>query len=195
MLFHSCLTCLGEVIEHIAVLLAQRIADGEHALDESATGRTVGAEAGMAPQDAMPQGPFCRVVGGLDALLAHESPQRRFDGSEIGAGSRRLGIGKLLTTPQLEAEPPAQVADVDPETGAFEGAIADSVPPQKQLLGVIDQLVADRGRFPAPFGEVLEGALQMRPADLALRQRQIVIYHVAIGSEPTTAVVCSPKSS
>lgn len=160
MLFHSCLTCLGEVIEHIAVLLAQRIADGEHALDESATGRTVGAEAGMAPQDAMPQGPFCRVVGGLDALLAHESPQRRFDGSEIGAGSRRLGIGKLLTTPQLEAEPPAQVADVDPETGAFEGAIADSVPPQKQLLGVIDQLVADRGRFPAPFGEVLEGALQ-----------------------------------
>jgi hypothetical protein len=24
------------------------------------------------------------------------------------------------------------------------------VPPQKQLLGVIDQLVADRGRFPAP---------------------------------------------
>ncbi len=118
----SRLTGLGEVLEHIAVLLAQRIADGEHALDESATGRAVGTEAGVTPQDAVPQGPLCRVVGGLDALLAHEGPQRRFDGSEIGAGGRRLGIGKLLTIPQREAEPPAQVADVNLEAGALEGA-------------------------------------------------------------------------
>ena len=83
MLFHSCLPCLGEVIEHIAVLLAQRIADGEHALDESATGRTVGAEAGMAPQDAMPQGPFCRVVGGLE-------PSLRTKVHSAGSTARRL---------------------------------------------------------------------------------------------------------
>ena len=46
----SSLTGLREVVEYVALLLAQRVAHGEHALDEAAARRTVGAEAALAPQ-------------------------------------------------------------------------------------------------------------------------------------------------
>ena len=67
-MLQSRLTRLGEVLEHIAVLLAQRIADGEHALDKATTIRAVGAEAGVAPQDPMAQGSLGVVVGGARRL-------------------------------------------------------------------------------------------------------------------------------
>ena len=53
----------------------------------------------------MTKGSFGFVVGRLDAFSAHEGPQGRPEVSEVGAGGRRLGVGKLLTIPQLRNRP------------------------------------------------------------------------------------------
>jgi len=45
------LTGLGEVVQHVALLLAQCGADREHAFDETTALRTVGSEAGVTPDD------------------------------------------------------------------------------------------------------------------------------------------------
>ena len=61
----SSLTGLREVVEYVALLLAQRVAHGEHALDEAAARRTVGAEAALAPQHPVAQRSLGGVVGGF----------------------------------------------------------------------------------------------------------------------------------
>ncbi len=69
----------GEIVEDAALLLTQSITDGEHAFDEAAALRTVRAEAGMSPQDPMPQGSLSVIVGGLDTWFAYEGPQGGLD--------------------------------------------------------------------------------------------------------------------
>ena len=85
-----------EIVEDIALLLAQGIAHREQALYEAAAIGTVGAEAGVTPQHPMTKGSFGFVVGRLDALCAHEGPQGRPEVEEVGAGGCRLGVGELL---------------------------------------------------------------------------------------------------
>ncbi len=55
------LTGLGEKVQHVALLLAQCGADREHAFDEPTAVRTVGPEAGVAPDDTVAQG----ALGGV----------------------------------------------------------------------------------------------------------------------------------
>ena len=64
----SCLTGRGEVVEDVALLLAQSVADGEHALDKAAAVGAVGAEAALAPQDR---------VARSAALLVGSTPSLR----------------------------------------------------------------------------------------------------------------------
>jgi len=106
------LTGRGEIVEDIALLLAQGVTDGEHAFDETAAIRAVSAETGVPPQDSMAQGSLGVVVGGLDAWLTCEGPQRRLDGEQIAASGRRLGVGELLTTPQLQIDLGPQMAEL-----------------------------------------------------------------------------------
>ena len=85
----SSLTGLREVVEYVALLLAQRVAHGEYALDEAAARRTVGAEAALAPQHPVAQRSLGGVVRGLNTFLTDEGPQGRFDGGQVGKRSWR----------------------------------------------------------------------------------------------------------
>ena len=110
---------LPRIVQYVALLLAQRIADGEHALDEATTGKAVRTEAGVAPQYTVTQGAFGGVVGRLDTFLADEGPQGRFDLTQVGARSRRLSIGAELAIPQLEADLMPQFVDINLKAGAL----------------------------------------------------------------------------
>ena len=80
----------------------------EHALDEAAARRTVGAEAALAPQHPVAQRSLGGVVGGFNAFLTHEGPQGRFDSAQVGAGPGGLLVGQQLALPQPETEPVLQ---------------------------------------------------------------------------------------
>ena len=123
----------AEIVEDVALLLPQRISHGEHALDETAACGAVRTEAGVTPQDAVPQGALGHVVGGLNTALVYEGPQGRFDGSQVAARRRRGRVGGVLAMPQRQAQRGPQFADVALEGGSLERAIADPMPPRKQL--------------------------------------------------------------
>ena len=59
---HRGLAGCREVAEDVALLLAQGLSYGEHALDEAAARRAMRAEADFAPEHAMAQCPFGRVI-------------------------------------------------------------------------------------------------------------------------------------
>ena len=63
------LTGLGEKVQHVALLLAQCGADRKHAFDETTALRTVGPEAGVAPDDTVAQGALGGVVGRRHRLV------------------------------------------------------------------------------------------------------------------------------
>lgn len=178
----SRLTGVGEVVEHVALLLAQGVPDRKHAFDEAAARGAVGAEAGVAPQDAVAQGSFGRVVGGLDPFLADEGPQGRLHRQKIGAGGRGLLIGQLPAVPQLEADLRSQVTDVGLEAGAPSRAVTDAMPPSKHLMGALQQYLADPRRLTAAINERLETAFEMGPTRLSLRHRKIVVDGKAVGT-------------
>ncbi len=158
----SGLTGGREIVEDVTLLLTQGVTHREHSLDEAAALGAVGAEAGVAPQDPKPKASLGRVVGRLDGTVrAGEGPQGRLDGEQIAAGGRRLGIGKLLTIPQLITNLRAQLADIHLEAGTLQGAVADSMPPGKHLIGVLQQLLTGCGRLASARREVLKCASQM----------------------------------
>ncbi len=137
-----------EIFEDVTLLLRQGVAHREHAFDEAAALGAVGAEAGVAPQDAKPKVSLGRVVRRLDGTVpSRECPQSRLDVEQIAAGGRRLGIGKLLAIPQLKTNLRAQFTDVHLEAGMLQGAVADSIPPGKHLIGVLQQLLTGCGRL------------------------------------------------
>ena len=183
LLTHGGLAGPHEIVEDVALLLAQGIPHREQALYEAAAFGTVGAEAGMTPQHAMAKRSFGFVVGRLDAGPAYEGPQGRSEIEEVSAGGRRLGVGELLTIPQVIMKPSTQAADVDLEAGPLQGAVADPVPPGKHLIAGVQQPLPDPGGLSASGHELLEGAPQMSPADLAASKRQMPVGRIAIGAD------------
>ena len=77
----------GQKIQGIAFLLAQGDDSGQNALDEKRASFTLGAEAAATPDDRPPQGAFGGIVGRLDACLADEGPQSRFQGEDVASRS------------------------------------------------------------------------------------------------------------
>ena len=177
-----------EIGEDIAMLLAQGIAHREQALDEAAAVGAVGAEAGVPPQHAVAKGSLGLVVGRFHPLLGGERPQGRFQVEEVGAGGRGLGVGPSLSTLQEKANVRPQRLDPGLEVVPGQGAGADPVPLGEHRVAGGRQLLADPGGLAAPGLEVLEGAPQMRPADLPAFQGQMAVGRIAIGADDGLAV-------
>src|SRR5262245_20968158 len=75
--FKGCAATAGQVLQHIAALLAASSDHGKNVLNEMAAGRALSPIACLAPLDRVAQRPLRRVVGRLDGLDASEGPQRR----------------------------------------------------------------------------------------------------------------------
>jgi len=71
----------------------------------------------------------------------------------------------------------------------LQGAVTDSMPPGKHLLGVFQQLLAGGSRLASTRGEVFKGAPHVRPAHLPARQRQMSVGGIAVGSDDGRVVV------
>ena len=123
------------------------------------------AEAGVAPQHAMTESSLGLVVGRLDAFVAGEGPQSRLDIEKIGAGGRGLGVGPLLSTPQMKAKERPPGLGLVLEVSAGQGAVTDPVSPSEQRVAGVQQ--PDPSGLAAPGSKLLEGALKMRPADIS----------------------------
>lgn len=66
----------GEILQHVALLLAQRGAHRHQALDEAATVGAVRTEAALAPQHPVPKSPLGGVIPRPD-LCRVDRPRRR----------------------------------------------------------------------------------------------------------------------
>ena len=55
----------------------------------------LGTETAFAPQHAMAQGPFRRVVGRFHSFSIYKRPQRLLHRENLLTGARRLGMGTL----------------------------------------------------------------------------------------------------
>ena len=76
----------------------------------------VGAEAGLAMDDAWPQRPLGGVVGGLDVRARNEGPERGLDGEEVLGEGGDLGNaqgGKFMEDlPDLDGDPRGSALEV-----------------------------------------------------------------------------------
>ena len=78
-----------------AALKAERCADGQDPLDESAAALGLRSARDLPDEHAMPNGAFRRIVRGLDALDADERPKRNLRFEKFGAGARSLVVASL----------------------------------------------------------------------------------------------------
>jgi len=74
--------------EDVSPLLAKRGVSSQDAADELAARGALGAEAGLAPEDPMPHGPFGSVVRRFDSFVVHEVPEAAADTSDPCARPR-----------------------------------------------------------------------------------------------------------
>ena len=84
--------CSDEEDERVAALLLERRDHGDDALDESAAVLALRPEAAPAPQHRRADRTLGEIVRRLEAVLAHEGPQRRLELSGLPAHARRLGV-------------------------------------------------------------------------------------------------------
>ena len=70
----------------------------------------------------------------------------------------------------------------------MQGAVAHSMPPDKHLIGVLQQQVADIGGLSTAGHKVLEGAPQVRPAHLPARRWQMPVGRVPVRADHGRAV-------
>ena len=127
---HGGVTGRPEIVEEVALLLAQGIPHREQAFHEAAALGTVGTQAGLTPQHPVPKGSFGLVVGRLDAFVVGEGPQGRVEVEEVGAGRCGLGVGEAHAVAQMNPKAHGQIANEVLEVGPGQGAVADLIPPR-----------------------------------------------------------------
>src|SRR5262244_727398 len=78
-----CSAGCGQVVQHVAPLLAERSHRRQDPFDELTPGRTLGAKTAPPPQYGAAQRAFRTIIGGLYLTLPHKRPQRGFPLQQI----------------------------------------------------------------------------------------------------------------
>jgi hypothetical protein len=82
---------LGQIVQHISLLLAQRDDSGQHSFDKATATFALRAETAASPQDGPAQSTFSIIVGGFNTLYSGKRPQCCFEREDVGAGAIDLG--------------------------------------------------------------------------------------------------------
>jgi len=84
----SYMTSLGQELQDISILLAQRQNRGHDTFNKSASLFTLGAETTFTPpSDAATQRAFSRVIGGFNAFNTNKNPQGWLQFKDMSTGS------------------------------------------------------------------------------------------------------------
>ncbi len=161
----SCrLTSCSEIRQHWTVLCPQSARDRQHPSDELAALCALRPKAGSPPNHGRAQGALCRVVGRLDTCPAHKQPEGFLDFEQFATGPRCPRSGRLLPPRYLVSHTlcePLLDGSADPDDchrkgRPWQSAITDSVPQLEQVVGLFQQSLADRLRFSAAFGDLVQ---------------------------------------
>ena len=179
---------LLQELPDIAALLPEAGGDGEQAAAADRTLCGLDPMADLALNHRLAQGTLCGVVGGLDSLDVQEGPQRTCHLQELSAGAHGAGPRRSLAvlSAQLHhllqrglkglSNRPAAVL----QGGPVNRAVCVAMPVVKQLLLQAQQLGSELGAGARAFGDGGEIADQVRPAELPLLGRQMVVGREAI---------------
>jgi hypothetical protein len=172
----------------IPALLPQGGGDREQSATADGTAGRLDAKADFPLNHRLTQRSFGGVVRRFDALDLQESPQRLFALQELLAGahglrpwcsllSRKTKIHHLLHCAlEVLADRPA----VQLQRWPVDRAVLPLVPLHKKLLLQRQQLQADLATDALAFGDGGQITDQMRPAQLALLDGQVVVGREAI---------------
>jgi hypothetical protein len=138
------------------------------------------------------QGPFGGVVGGFQARVFKEGPERLFLVQQLLGVAHRFGPRRSFSPPVPQIHHPLQgllKSQPDrlaaaPQGGPVDGAGLVLVPVLKQLPLPLEELRADFRAGALPFGDGNGITLQVGPAQLALFQRELVAGREAIAHHP-----------
>lgn len=90
-------TSIGYVVEYVALLQSQGHDDGEHAFDEAASIRRVGAKTDLPPDYGVPQELLGVVIRWLHAFVIDEGEQRVSELVDLFADARDFGANVSAT--------------------------------------------------------------------------------------------------
>lgn len=181
-----------QVAEDRPTLQPARLHHGQHPLHEAAPRLAVRAKGILPPQHPAAQHPLCMVVRRLDPVADHEPPHRWQQLQHVPAERRRLAIG--APGPSLEHPLEGTRRTVQPHLQLLPVAAAptEQVPLREHTLGESLQLLSQRRRRPTAVDQLLEIALEVRPANLPAERRQPGV-RVPPGHRDASAVpVCRP---
>jgi hypothetical protein len=110
------------------------------------------------------------IVRGLHALLPHECPHCGFEGKQFAARAGGFGVKRRAALVQQLSNFSPDGHNVLAECRSAQGSVSDPAPVFEHLFLVPEQYVADAlSLWALGIHEVLEVALDVRPAELSAR--------------------------
>ena len=182
---------LLEELPDIPPLLPKGGGDREQAAPADRTLAGLDSLTDLALNHRLAQGTLCGVVGGLDATGLQESPQPTSHLLELLAGAHCAGPRRSLAALVAElhhllqrglkclANRPAALL----QGGPVNLSLLVAVPVAKQLLLQAQQLCSEFGAGARAFGDGDQIADQVRPTQLPLHHRQVVVGREAIAHD------------
>src|SRR5262245_27565662 len=125
----SSLTRSCNVVENIALLLAQSGNDCKHSLGKVTTCATLSSKAALAPEHDWPERALGRIVRGVYPLDLNKRPQRRLVLEQRATQRRTLKVLTRRPFTQEGTDLLPQLRGIDAKRGALQRAIPHAVPP------------------------------------------------------------------
>src|SRR3954451_8102432 len=123
------------------------------------------------------------VVRRLDSLDRREQPQRRIQRQHVDTKGRRLGIRAAATLLQGGLKFPRHSLDTGLQARPVQFAAAERPPVSKQAFLDLQTHPPNRFSGSSTIDQLLEVALEVRPADLAQFPRQLVVNRPAVATD------------
>jgi hypothetical protein len=174
----------------MTLLLATRRADTQDALHKVVPVGAVRAETALPPEHRPAQRLFGSVIGWLDAVFAHERPERVFMRQQLLTHPlRRVTAPRTRNQQRVDRRLDRRHGGL--QGGAIDGSFAEQVPEAKDQAAQDQEVRAPDPQPPAPIDQRLKIALQMAPAQLMALRRQRQIGPMAI--RPHNPVIGRPQ--
>ena len=179
---------LLQELPDITALLSEAGGDGEQSAAADRTLAGLDAMADFSLNHRLAQGTFCSIVGGLDSTDLQEGPKGIRHLEDLLTGAHRLGPWRSFASLDTQLHHPLQrghkgLADrlaALLQAGPVDRSILVAVPVIKQLSLQVQKFRTELGAGAWTFGDGVEIADQVRPAQLALLAGQVVVGREAI---------------
>lgn len=176
-------TSCCQIRQDIPVLLSQRRDDGQNPFGEAQTTLTLRAKRTFTPHHTAAQSAFGGIIGRFNTRRINKCPQSWRELQDIATSTGRLGMVNKSTKLQPGVNFLSDRAHAHLKISVRQSAISNTLPKGKHFSGLLQQGLANHGRFAFPFDKCLKITQQMGLTQLSLRWVQPIVSRKAVRTD------------